>query len=93
MSDGPTDSGPLLRLEARDRHLTKAERYGHPYERPLARSRLRAARAEALVLGYFRHALRGVAPRPAWTWKEIAEFNRAIDWGAWEREVWLQAEA
>ena len=30
VSDGPTDSGPLLRLEARDRHLTKAERYGHP---------------------------------------------------------------
>ena len=29
------DSGPLLRLDSTSKHLTKAERYGHPYERPI----------------------------------------------------------
>lgn len=30
-----TDTGPLLRLQRRGENLTKAQRYGHPYERPI----------------------------------------------------------
>lgn len=33
ISERVVDSGPLLRLEASKAHLTKASRYGHPYER------------------------------------------------------------
>jgi hypothetical protein len=30
-----TDTGPLLRLQRRGESLTKAQRYGHPFERPV----------------------------------------------------------
>jgi hypothetical protein len=30
-----TDTGPLLRLQRRGESLTKAQRYGHPFERPM----------------------------------------------------------
>jgi hypothetical protein len=30
-----TDTGPLLRLQRRGENLTKAQRYGHPFERPV----------------------------------------------------------
>jgi hypothetical protein len=30
-----TDTGPLLRLQRRGENLSKAQRYGHPYERPI----------------------------------------------------------
>jgi hypothetical protein len=30
-----TDTGPLLRLQRRGESLSKAQRYGHPFERPV----------------------------------------------------------
>ena len=78
------DSGPLLRLET-DRHLTKAERYGHPFERPIYSSSLSEKQFCDIVLSYFRHAYKfsGVTPQNDWTWQAYTSFNKAIDWDAW----------
>lgn len=78
-----TDSGPLLRLEDARRHLTKVERYGHPFERPIYSSSIPSDVFESVVLSYFRHAYRGVLAKRDWTWSELHSFNTAIDWTAW----------
>jgi hypothetical protein len=33
-------AGPMLRLERQGDRLTKAQRYGHPYERPIYSSNI-----------------------------------------------------
>ena len=64
----------------------QAERYGHPYERPVLPSGLPAAAIEALAVSYLRHALRG-ARRGRWTWGDVHGFNRAVDWRPWALRV------
>jgi hypothetical protein len=86
--DRVNDSGPLLRLESVDRHLTKAERYGHPFERPLLKStHLTAARARQIVLSFFRFGYRDVERQAVWSWASIHSFNASIapSWAEWER--------
>eukprot|EP01036_Dinobryon_divergens_P025016 gene25016-33525_t len=97
-----TDSGPILRREDLLRKLTKAERYGHPFERQIYSSSIAPEMFTATVLSYFNFAYLttpdyrdGVYDAPAdrtgyiqpkidWTWNEIHEFNRGIDWKLWE---------
>lgn len=84
------DSGPLLRLDSASKHLSKAERYGHPYERPIHRSSIPPDVFLATVVDYLRHAYIRAAQEPAprkkdWTWPELHAFNKGIDWTAsWE---------
>jgi hypothetical protein len=91
------------------RKLTKAERYGHPFERQIYPSTISPAEFVSTVLSYFNFAYSGtsssppkshshshgnsealktdkrvfVQPKIDWTWNEIHEFNRAIDWKMW----------
>jgi hypothetical protein len=65
--------------------LCKAERYGHPSERPIFASGLPPDSFEQLVASYFEHGLRGVAPKVGgWTWDELHAVNESIDWQPWK---------
>lgn len=88
-----TDSGPMLRLDRESQKLTKSERYGHPYERPIFSSFITKTEFIWIVISYFKFAYlssssRGidasyVKPKKDWEWSEIHEFNRSIDWSLW----------
>lgn len=79
---------PSCRLDRDGNKLSKAERYGHPSERPHYRSGLPPAAFEAVVCSFLRHGLAGTQPKVGgWQWDELQELNGAIDWAAWEREV------
>ena len=78
------DSGPLLRIESKTKHLTKSERYGHPFERPIHSSSIPPARFQAIVTSYFEYALHGVKPKKGWTWSEYQSFNAGLNWSAWQ---------
>jgi len=83
--DSITDSGPLLRLEANEKHLSKAERYGHPFERPIETSSIKPEEFKRLTISFFEYAYKDQAERKdCWTWNEIHRFNRNIDWNKWE---------
>ena len=70
-----TDSGPLLYLESSVRHLSKAERYGHPHERPIHSSKITPHQFEEVCSSYFFHGLNGAKAKKGWTW---SEFHRKI---------------
>lgn len=79
-ADRITDSGPILRLDHMRRPLSKAHRYGHPFERPIFRSLIPPQEFEEVCVAYFRHAYRNVRAKMDWQWNELHEFNAAIDW-------------
>ena len=87
VADRFVDSGPLLRLQAPGATLSRAARYGQPYERSIAPSAIPEAAFRAAVLSYFEHGLAGVAPREAWSWAELHAFNEAVDWRPWQAAV------
>jgi hypothetical protein len=77
-----TDSGPLLRIEAAGAPLSKAERYGHPTERPFYASSLPPAIFAAVVRSFFEFGL-AAAPPPArggFEWADLHEINSRIPW-------------
>ena len=78
-----TDSGPILRLESKVQHLSKAERYGHQFERPIFESLISPAEMEFLVSSYFEFAYKEQSPKRDWTWKELHEINLSLDWKQW----------
>ncbi|KAL6759905.1 TLD-domain-containing protein [Haematococcus lacustris] len=83
-----TDTGPLLRLEHEEQHLTKAQRYGHPYERPILASSLPPATMAACVQSCLEFGLQGVSPkRGGWSWEELHDLNQAIPWQSWVHTV------
>ena len=53
-----TDTGPLLRLEAPLQHLTKAQRYGHPFSRPFVESLIPPELIRAVVLSFLEFGMR-----------------------------------
>ncbi|PRW60398.1 hypothetical protein C2E21_1135 [Chlorella sorokiniana] len=53
------DTGPILRLDRGGEKLSKAERYGHPTDRPHYASGLPPAAFEAVVCSYLQHGLAG----------------------------------
>uniref|UniRef100_A0A7S0QZF8 DUF218 domain-containing protein n=1 Tax=Pyramimonas obovata TaxID=1411642 RepID=A0A7S0QZF8_9CHLO len=79
-----TDSGPVLRLDSVSEKLTKAQRYGNPYERPIFTSNISPSEFTRLVMSYFSHGLRSVEPKNFWKWEEIHRLNRSIKWDLWE---------
>ncbi len=71
--------------------LSKAERYGHPTERPIFASGLAPDCFEQLVVSYFEHGLQGLPPKVGgWTWEELHAVNEGVDWQPW-RLAQLQA--
>ena len=53
-----TDTGPLLRLEAPNQHLTKAQRYNHPFARPFVESLVPPELLKAVVLSFLEFGMR-----------------------------------
>ena len=83
-----TDSGPLMRLDKLSAKLTKSERYGQPYERPIFPSVIASSHFENIIVSYVKHAFTGggeSCPRPKrdWEWSEYHSFNKSIDWAVW----------
>ncbi|PSC73208.1 monodehydroascorbate reductase [Micractinium conductrix] len=82
------DTGPLLRLDRGGDKLSKAQRYGHPTDRPHFRSGLSPAQFEAAVVSFYSHGLAGTAPKVGgWSWEELRQLNASVDWAAWEQGV------
>jgi hypothetical protein len=81
--DRITDSGPILRLETKNKNMTKAERYGHPYERPIYSSFICPEEMKMLVISFFSHAYRGVSVQRDYEWDQLHTFNKGIQWDLW----------
>lgn len=89
-----TDTGPVLRLEDPLLPLSKAQRYGHPAERPIHASSIPPHVFERTVASFFAHGLRGTAPRAGgWEWPQLHRLNKRIDWDAWARPAAAGAPA
>ena len=72
----------------RGQKLSKAQRYGHPTQRPHYASGLSPRQFEAVLLGFLRHGLRGTQPKAGgWSWEELQQLNASIDWVAWEADA------
>ena len=69
-ADGPTDTGPLLRLAA-PRKLSKAQRYADPDGRPIYASSIPPEVLESEVLAFLRQGYAGIHPKKYWTWTEV----------------------
>lgn len=82
-----TDSGPLLRIDNDICHLTKSERYGHPYERPIFKSSIPPDELESILVSYLSFAYNNIHPKHDYTWNDLQTFNRNIDWKKWQRNM------
>ena len=69
-ADGPTDTGPLLRLTG-PKKLTQAQRYADPDQRPILASSLSPELVEGAVVRFLREGYAGVIPKKYWTWAEV----------------------
>lgn len=85
--DRLTDSGPILRLNSNINKLSKAARYGHPYERSIYSSLISPSEMKSTVTSFYSHAYsRGggrVILKKDHEWSDIHEFNKNIDWTTW----------
>ena len=86
--DRITDSGPILRLNSDVNKLSKAARYGHPYERPIYSSSISPSEMKEIVFSFFSYAYSGgtdgrVKPKKDHEWCDLHEFNKRIDWSLW----------
>eukprot|EP00198_Chlamydomonas_reinhardtii_P002645 XP_001691981.1 predicted protein [Chlamydomonas reinhardtii] len=76
-----TDTGPVLRIEDTARPLSKAQRYGHPYARPLHASAVPPPVVVALVVSFLEYGMQGLKPkRGGWSWDELQSLNAGIPW-------------
>uniref|UniRef100_A0A7S2RZN1 Uncharacterized protein n=1 Tax=Mucochytrium quahogii TaxID=96639 RepID=A0A7S2RZN1_9STRA len=87
-TDRFVDSGPLLRLEkASTPNLTKAQRYGHPSERPIYSSALSPTEIENVVYSYFKHAYSSTnttqGDSKEWSFQRMHALNAQVDWTTW----------
>eukprot|EP00127_Corallochytrium_limacisporum_P003862 Clim_evm76s153 gene=Clim_evmTU76s153 len=89
--DSYNDSGPLLRLENSERPLSKADRYADQYKREVHESGIDPETFREIVLSYLRYGFTDATRQSVWTWHEIHDFNRALDFAAWKPPVNLQA--
>lgn len=89
--DRITDSGPILRLNSNINKLSKAARYGHPYERPIYPSLIAPKEMKRVVTSFFSHAYQtktgGVVAKMDYEWSELHDFNKNIDWSAWNPDL------
>lgn len=84
-----TDSGPILRLENQCKKLSKVERYGNPFERPIYSSFIPSEDFKNVVISYFDFAYSDscLFPKRDWNWTEIHEINRKIQWELWLKRM------
>lgn len=91
VADRMTDTGPLLRLEHPERHLTKAERYGNPFERPIHSSFIPKDTFCSVVQSFLHFGYKGLEENPEMrenlSWSQIQNFNRHIDWTVWNSSM------
>lgn len=89
--DRITDSGPLLRLNSNINKLSKAARYGHPYERIMYPSLISPQEMKNIVLSFFTHAyVQNSGPVRAkmdHEWNDLHEFNKNVNWDAWSPPI------
>lgn len=86
-----TDTGPLLRLDDSNTPLTKAQRYGHPTDRPFISSSIPPTAMAALVQSFLEYGLQGLRPmRGGWTWEQLRDINLGINWHSWTEAVLTQ---
>jgi hypothetical protein len=78
-ADSITDSGPILRIQPVSFSLTKAERYGHPYERQLFSSFIPPSDFEKVVISFFTFAYDQAVIKKDWSWSEIHQFNSNLN--------------
>ncbi|WIA42767.1 hypothetical protein OEZ86_008708 [Tetradesmus obliquus] len=79
-----TDTGPLLRLQRRGENLTKAQRYGHPYERAIYSSAIPPRKMQAIVQSFLGFGLQGLKPElGGWSWADLQDINQQIHWQDW----------
>lgn len=73
--------GPLLRLEKPGHRLTKAQRYGQPYDRPIYSSSVPPRKMQAIVQSYLGFGLQGLKPEDGgWNWQDLQDINQQIHW-------------
>jgi hypothetical protein len=82
------DSGPLLRLETASAPLSKAQRYGHPLDRPFASSSISPDVLRSVVISFFEYGMSSCGPlgkpkRGGFTWEELHTINSSVNWRAW----------
>lgn len=85
-------AGPLLRLDRQSERLVKAQRYGHPSDRPMYCSSISPGKMQAVVQSFLEYAFQGLAPRRGgWEWQELHHINNAVNWEVreWARWLWL----
>lgn len=75
-TDKITDTGPILRMENTD--LSKAERFAHPYERPVHTSSIPEDHMIRLVSDFFRESYRDIRPATNWSWEETRRINAML---------------
>jgi len=76
-ADGPTDTGPMLRL-AGPKKLTKAQRYADPDQRPIYASSIAPHVLEQEVVAYLRRGYAGIQPKKYWSWPEVKAASAAL---------------
>ncbi|MGB5926656.1 MAG: DUF6687 family protein, partial [Cyclobacteriaceae bacterium] len=75
-TDSIFDTGPIMRV-TKD-NLSKAQRYDHPFRRPIASSGLSKKEVLDTILDFFRHNLENVEQQPFWTWQEMRDINESL---------------
>eukprot|EP00127_Corallochytrium_limacisporum_P002083 Clim_evm2s102 gene=Clim_evmTU2s102 len=87
--DSFNDYTPLLRLENSKKPLSKVDlysdnyKYTDQYKREVYASGIRPEMFRAIVLSYLRYGFTGAKRQSVWTWNEIHEFNRSVDFTGW----------
>lgn len=91
-----TDTGPVMRLDQTARRLSRAERYGHPYERPIYPSNISSREIADTVVQFFQYAYGchpsgkltrpSVAAKKDWEWEQLHAFNKEIGWKTFQTE-------
>lgn len=71
--DSIMDTGPMLRLHKSE--LSKADRYGQPYEREIYSSSISPEAFVQIITDHYRACLQNMQARATWTWKEMRAFS------------------
>uniref|UniRef100_A0A7S3R957 Oxidation resistance protein 1 n=1 Tax=Dunaliella tertiolecta TaxID=3047 RepID=A0A7S3R957_DUNTE len=98
VADRMTDTGPILRLEPKHAvrsgrsMLTKAQRYGHPCDRPFLSSSIPPPVMLAVVQSFLEFGLKGTHPKQGgWSWEELHAINDTLPMHTWVQTVLDQA--
>ena len=74
---------PMLRLESKTKNLQKAERYVHPFERPIYPSLIEPEEMQSIVISFLTYGYEGIVPKNDFEMAELDDFNRNIQWKSW----------